>query len=567
MAGFSIVDGILTWGVPTSVITPDPAWVPPPVPTLTGGTIGRAVTRSRVSSWLLDLHLGDRAMRFGTRAASVSSRVAAARVLYVPSLDALSWEVGQDSASLRVMASTPSDWALARKRYNSLRGWRAVLRLWFDDQELENAYVALQGLVTSATYGDPEDPFALQLDIDRNPPELSREMLSPTARLDKTTFSGLLGDIPEGGFYYPLVIGHPGSPRGPGGLPSPATPALPLNYTLTRRMLIAGHRVEASRVWLFNLTEGEVKDLPVSHGVDDLGQEFAYIDLLGVPIFTFDSEHEYAVGWDRQWGGGLMHRGRVVAGLGDLLEWGSDTYSLVQHDAGEMSARRTALNRFRVDTVINEQIKWTEWLESNVLSLFEIEEVQGQHGAYYEEIRHKAHQRHVVGKLNTDIGGSGYRVHRISGIREDDEEIINVFTFAYLPFAASHTEYVEVVTVNPPRGTALVATIETLVSPLCRLSEQLFGRREGTWETGISSDPATLRAIALSKAERHAIPKLIVSYKGGLDLLSLRKNDVVELYDTRNGAAFEGDLAIVRGLQITPDQSVIVTLAVQTPSE
>lgn len=559
--GISIVDGLLTWGAPAGASV-DPAWTEQATPTLAGGTIGRPITRTGGGRWLLDLDLGGELLRFGTRETEVVSRQRGGSVRYVPGLDDLQWEIDGESGSVLLRAGSSNTWALLRRKLGPIRGRRVVLRYWHRTQVLEDAYVALQGVVGTAAYGDPGDPFSLQLSLQRDLRALSKEMLQPTAKVDYNTFSGILGDVPEEGIPYPLVLGCPGAARA-GGLVTPATPGLPINYTLTRRILIAGHRVEATRVWVFNITQGEVVDLPVEHGLDDLGQEFAYVDLLGVPIFDFNAEEEYAVGWDRTWGGGLLHRGRAVQGLGDLLQWGADVYSLAIYDQGEMSARRSALNRFRVDTVVNEQILWSDWLESNVLSLFELEEVQGPRGLYYEEIRHEAHRRHVRARLTTDQGQGGHFVSRVSQIAEEDEEIINSVRIAYLPFAASHTQFVETVTVQPPR-TGLVVEDVVLSSPRCAYSERLFGPREATWETAITSDTATATAVAHTKVARHAIPKLLVTYEGGRGLLDLRKHQVVEIYDARGGAAFEGDLAIVRGLQIVDGATVRVTLAVDS---
>ena len=561
--GLSIIDGLLTWGAP-SAATVDPAFSEGAAPTLTGGTIGRALTRRGIGRWLLDLDLGGQIWRLGSQEVRVTSRVRGGPVSYLAGLDDLSWEIDGDSISITARAASADAWGSARRHLGPLRGRRAVLRYWYPGQDLEDAYVALQGTIGGASYADPADPYGMQFELTRDLRGLSREVLSPSAKLSYATFAGLLGDVPEEGIYYPLVIGCPGSPRSVGGLPSPATPALPINYTLTRRVLIAGHRVAASRVWLFNLTEREVVDLPVVHGTDDLGQEFAYVSLDGVPIFTFDSEHEYAVGWDREWGGGLVHRGRQVAGLGDLLQWGADTNSLVLYDQGEMAARRTALNRFRVDTLINEQILWSDWLESNVLSFFELEEVQGPRGIYYEEIRHEAHRSLVRAKLTTAADQPGYRVSRISGVVEEEEEILNRIRISYLPYAASYTQYVELVIAAPPHSTGLDATSLLLPSPRSALSERLYGPREGTWETGISSDPATIAAVARTKVAKHALPKRSATYEGGRELLDLRKQQVVDVYDLSHGATFENELAIVRMLQIVNGTTVRVTISFDT---
>jgi hypothetical protein len=375
------------------------------------------------------------------------------------------------------------------------------------------------------------------------------------------------------GMVYPVVFGAPG------GI-VPATPALRVYETVAGNyFVIAGHHVAATSVILYNMTQEE-DPLPGDayapiNTEDDLGNKVAMIGPVPPSGGGFGTVHaiadnEYAVAWDPATGGGVRHRGRAIEGLGDLLQWGADTLSVAVHDQGEMAARRSSLNRFRIGGFINElDVVWQEWLESNVLNLFEIEQVEGPRGVYFQEIRHRADRRHVRAKLVTGAGRGGYRVERISAVMESDEEIYNRILVSYGPLAGSKTQYYGTAVMGAfafgsGDGEERPAPSVLQRDPRCSYSERMFGPRELHLETGIVWEEGTATLLAQIKAARHAIPKLLASYRGGRELLDLRRHDVVEIYDTSPGAVFSGDLAIVTGLSIVDGSTVGVDLAIDT---
>lgn len=365
---------------------------------------------------------------------------------------------------------------------------------------------------------------------------------------------------------YPLVIGCPGAARA-GGQVTPATPAIRIAVTLEpTKLIIAGHRVAASSVTVFNLTTGEVESaVPVFYEEDGRGRTVAMVNIQALSI-SLERGDEYAIGWDRSTGGGIQHGSRPVLGLGDLIAWGCATFSGAIHDFGEIEARRQSLNRFRVDTVVNEtSVLWHDWLQSNVLELCEIETVEGQRGVYYQERRHRTDRRLVRGRLVTGTSGGGYRVERVAAVSESDEEIYNDLTLAYKPFAASHEQFEESVTaIDPNPQDGIVVEDLLLRDPRCEYSRRLYGRREARWETNLTADRATAIAITANKAARHALPKQLTAYQGGRDLLDFRKWDVVEVQDTSPGASFQDDLGIVTAITMVDANTVQLDIAIDT---
>jgi hypothetical protein len=563
-------EGVLGAGSLGSAV--DPAWEAAPTPTLAGGTIGRPITQAGPGRWLLDLDLGGQLWRIGTEEVRPLSRARGGQVVYVAGLDDLSFELDTESVSVRVRSGGADTWARQRRVLGPIRGRRFVLRLWYEGQVLEDAFVALQGVVEGAAFGSTDDPYTLELSCARDMVALSRAIVGPNQRMGDDTFAKLNTDTD--GMVYPVVFGHPGE----GGIPcSPALryyDTIPGNY-----FVVAGHHVAASHVVLWNLSQEEDPlpgdTYPVTNTRDLLGQDVAIIGPVpasggGAGTVHAKVDNEYAVSWLRPLGGGVRHRGRAVSGLGDLLEWGADRFSSALFDQGEMSARRESLNRFRVGGFFNElETVWQEWLESNVLNLFELEEVQGPRGVYYQEIRHSTDRRLVRGRLVTGGAGGGYRVERVAPVSESDDDIFNRITISYGPLAGSTQQYL----VDVPMGAWQYNSGDhserpppsvILRDPRCEYSERIFGPRESKWETGLVWDAGTAEAVARTKAQRHALPKQLTVYQGGRELLDFRKHEVVSVLDLSPGAAFEDDLAIVRGVSIVDGQTVRLSVAIDT---
>jgi hypothetical protein len=176
--------------------------------------------------------------------------------------------------------------------------------------------------------------------------------------------------------------------------------------------------------------------------------------------------------------------------------------------------------------------------------------------------------RLVAGRFSTGAAG-GYRVERVAAIEETTEDIYNAITIDYAPFAASHEQFQEFITVAGVTGWSGIEVdpvVEDVTNrdPGCEYSQRLYGTRPLVVQTGISDDHATILALAATKAARHALPKQLTAYQGGCDLLDFRKYDVVSVYDTTPGAAFEDDLAIVTAVTLVDANTVQLDLAIDT---
>lgn len=537
--------------------------------TLTGGTIGRALTEDRVGHWLLDVDFGGVQWRFSDAEVTPASRDDNLPRVYVTGLSAIDFDLGGESISVAIRASSSSVWATETRRLGPMRQRPFVLRRWYAGF-LEDALVVLQGVVDSAQWADPGDPAALTLSLRRSLRELSIEVCPSLLSLTEGT-DGAWDSVEPGNFgeLYPIVLGFPGE----SGFEVPsgdATPAFVIRQPTLPHLLIAGHHVAAVQVHVWDESAQSNLRMDVQNQFDNLGRPVATTDPFGQNSGSVgDASAEITVGWSRDaaWGGGLSHRGEVIDGLGDVLRWGCETRSRAVYDRGEMESRRRALNRFRVSCVINEPgLLWQDWLSRNLLDTYELEEVHGPRGIYYVEQRFVTDATELRGVLTTDSAIGGHHVQRASAVVEEQDEIANEITVQYAPARMSTSTYRRRTTVGALLGSnqAFVgnAYVNYAADTRCMWSRHLYGAIPRTFSVATTWDDGTGALIAQTKVARHALPRQLVSYDGGKDLLDYARWDTVALHDASPGADFRGDLAIVLGLTLLEGDAVRIHLRV-----
>lgn len=532
------------------------------------GIYARGVTEGRQSAWLLEIDLGGEVIRVATDEATVTSRDVNDDVLFHTGMDDISVPASVDRLTVAVSAGNRETWGQYRAHFGPIRGRRFRLWRWYEGQILEDSYLVMDGVIDSATWGDPARPDALTMTLSRDARGLAIVYPPPDHIVDDegwTQNSGKYIDDSLKQQHYPTVIGSPGdSGNGPVSAPPYlGTPAMLVQHKTTEHIVvIAGHHVDATNVRLFNRTQGtRTGDVAVVNTVDEKGNKVAVVDVYnewtsGNLAIAGD---EIYTGWGRgsTYGVGLTHRGQPVLGLGDLLIWGADTLSTAQWDFAEMYARRAGLNRYRIDTYWNTPMLWEDWLQANIMGLFPIEEVQGPRGRFYREVVTEADPNHVQAVLATQGSGAGRKVERISGIVETDGDIVNTLEIDYAARPTTGTARRKLnlgprkgPVPGPPGGAQLTLNGSNFRAAT---SATFFGPRYQRLEVPVTWDPVTANLIGRHVMSVSALPGRRATYRGGEDLLDLYEYATVRVRDTSYGANLDDVLGVVEGITIRSD--------------
>ena len=536
-----------------------------------GGVYPRAITEGTSGVWLLEIDLGGEIIRVATRETVIESREIGDEVLFYTGLDDLSSPLSVDSVSLRVQAGSRETWAQYRNHFGPVRGRSCRLRRWFAGQVLEDAYLIIDGVVASASWGAPGAPDLLDIKIERDVRSKSVPHPPANAVVDETAWPQNVGKYIGDNIrlsQYPTVIGTPGD-SGNGGATAPPFLGSPGLYVFDANIgdyiVIAGHHVAAQGVRLWNTTQNDntgATALPVTNGFDSRNNPVAYVDVRGnwQGGTSIEPEDEVFVGWGRDptaWGPGLTHRGQPVLGLGDLLIWGADQLSTARWDFAQMHAQREALNLYRIDTYWNESMLWEDWVQANIIKQFPVVEVQGPRGRYYRRIETETNPRNIQGRIATFRSGSGRRVERIAAVTEVGGDIVNTLEIDYGARPTSGTARRKLnigptkgPVPGPPGGAQITVNAANF---LATTSNTFYGPRYRYENIPITWDPVTASLIGRYILSTQALPGRRTRYRGGNDLLDFYEYATIEIYDTSFGANFDGVLGIIEGITITPN--------------
>jgi hypothetical protein len=453
-----------------------------------------------------------------------------------------------ESVSVTVKGSEP--WGALRNALGPFTGRTFALRLWYPDQVLEDAYIALQGEIDAPGFAGPTTPNSLHLSLKRSEAALSVEMISSRLTIRTETWGSHDFDSRLEGQAYPIVIGHPGDGAGA------ASPALYVN-NVDEQVMIAGHHVDASTVRIIDQSDaGTFYDLPVTNGLDDILNPVAMVDLTG-SFAVIDKGKAFFASFSAANGGGVKDGNRVVSGLGDVLIWGSKNFSRAVFDLGQMEAQRLYLNRYQIDTVINQLgVTWEDWVQQNLIDLYNLEVVNGPRGIYYRQVRYDASAAEVVATLTTGARDGGIRVSRESEIVETTEDIYNQITVQFGAIGMSSSSYSRSSVVGPNRD----ASTGQIPDAICLRSFGVYGLRPKTIGTLTTWDQSTGDRLARDAVLRYAMPKPVTTYRGSTELFRLTKGSVVRVNDTVGGAAFSSALARVTDLAFGSSNTALATL-------
>ena len=486
-------------------------------------------TRPRI---LLDLDLGGRTLRVASNPVTVSDQ-AGASWQYLPGLDyePVGQAVGEDDRRDVVLVGVGVDWALLQARGVTLAQRRAVLRLHYDGQLLEECRTLVDGITGQITVDLDELAFT----VTAGEWQRSAVLPVPTARVDTATWTAVGGpnfDPPADtiGLAYQIVIGYPGNREqsfSGSGVPEPAVPVIiaevdPGTSPATQTHLFADGELNASQIQLWNMDAVETIAYTPVVADDGLGRPVTIIR--NQPGYDVGTELWYGLQNDSTFGGGLEWEGQVLRGLGDVIRW-VYSQSRVPYDEGAMRAWGEYLNRYKVDTYINTPTSLVAWLQTEILSSVQVMQVQGPRGRYYVPLRWWATASDAVAHLDMDAGDWT----RTAPLAHLDDPIYNEITVDYR--LAQGDRYVSRRVLTADGQTYLnslgqpsnplvpwYATSEkdqrVIGSGLAGKSQATYGPRPMTMGLSWTWDDSTAQLLGSDMLERMAWPKRSTQLQG-----------------------------------------------------
>lgn len=501
--------------------------------------------------WLLDLEIGGQVFRFATEDVAIATE-SGDTVIYREGLADIqrgrSFD-GTAEVSVPIQITSDDAWADIVARFGLVERSPGTLRQWIEGITLDEAEVVLTGHISGFTYDEPNEPISFALV--RRERETSRILPSAGMVIDEFTWparGGFTTDERVFGVRYPMIFGTPGNL---GATIVAATEALLVEFRSAPsndfRLLIAGHRVAATVVTIFDYTdEGAVVSnvATVIHEPDAVGRMCALVDPKAAGFNNVDFGRVYYIGWDEA---GFDAGTGALVGAGDIIEWILRTWTDVKLDAARFASVRQTLNAYQLDpTIINAQVQPGEWLNSELLPLLPVEPRQGADGLWYRVRRTTAVLSDVVAVLNADTG----EVQSSAPITWQSEGVVNEVTIQFAEDRGTGTMRQRIVlgAKAGERGrpdeldTDLPSTDTRFLGNFrARLSVNLFrnAQSDGVFPVQIEAptvyDSATAVRIAQDIVEQQALPRRSTSYTAGTEQLNLNEGDVVLIIDTARG--------------------------------
>ncbi len=514
------------------------------------GAMALQATRPQIEGlqgeWILEVTISGSPFRFGTISVEVEQDVGA-DIKFFEGLSPITLGLssqGSPDFSVPISLDAGESWAAIVASYNTFERAPAVLRRIFEGQTLEETRVVIQGTVEGLAYG--EENGEISFNIVRRARTQSRMFPSPGMTVDLTTWPVRVGfqlDPTIIGTSYPIVIGAPGTrPAGAAGsIPRPGNEALLVEEgNPDSRMLIAGHKVAATSVTIFDFTEDgtvPVSIHPILTVEDGVGRTVSMVDMQASGI-TIEFGRLYFVGWLIEDGGGLPNPkgGGVLRGAGDLIEWVIQTWTDIRIDAARFGGIRERLNAYKIDTYLNVPIDPMAWLNSEIIPLLPIEPRQGEEGLYWYMRRWDATSSDAVARLDADLG----QVQRESLVTTESAQVVNEVTVRFGPDRATGRFALMVVVgaddqtrSNDEIESGLVTTDSRMLGGYrAQLSQSIYGRQSLEVEAASVWDIATAALIGQDIIAEQSLPRRFVDYSGGTDLEAFDIGQILILNDS-----------------------------------
>lgn len=495
--------------------------------------------------WLLDIEAGGQVLRFSTEPLEILDE-SGATLVYREGLQDLTAGRSSDGStdfSVPVSIVSAEAWDALVGGFVQIERARATIRRWFDGFTFERAQPLIDGFVSGFSYGEVDE--SVNFSVVRRIRNFSRLIPSPGMVVDEDTWpvrGGFETDERVLGVTYPIVFGTPGNID---GTIVAATPALLVEWRnapqTNRRMLIAGHRVAAAQVTLFDYTdEAAPESLVVSvlHEEDLVGRVCAVVDPdSGGGLTNVELGRVYYVGWNEP---GLVRGQDAILGAGDLIEWILETWTDQRIDRARFAEVRDVLNAYRIDThLVGEWTDPPEFLNAEVLPLLPVEPRQGADGLWYKLRRVTATKADSKATLDADT----QRVDRASRVTTQSDAVVNEVTIEYAP-DRSTGRFRRRIVVGEDDGFRNRDEFDPELDGVdprffgsyrAKLSHQLFGRQPITIQANAVCDSTTAARIAQDIIDQQAIPRRAVDYTGQTELEAFDEGDVVVLNDSSVG--------------------------------
>lgn len=486
--------------------------------------------------WLLDLTYAGHTWRFATETVVITD-ADGNDIPYRGTLEPPDVEEGADlftvsasetSASLSMVF--PEDVALLVAHGHMLSTGKGDLSLWIRGTPIEDRYRVIDdGKVNAPSWGaegeDVRFTLSQRLFDDR--------ALFPDANavIDETTWPDA---VPNAlGLVYPQVFGvvDPGNSRTQ-GTPAPVVdPA--------RCVMVAGHRVRATTVGLYNKTQDLTTTKSVVEELDGKGR------LVSVAEFpaSWQPDDDLWVVWSSGGGRPNATEDGELEGAGDVIQFMLQQ-STVGEDAGRVAAAASQLNAFKLGFYIDERVSPWDWIRDNVLDLLPISLMAGADG-FFPLVWNLG--RHENEALESITAGPGWA--RDGFAEAEDEDVVNEFTLRY---AQSGSEYLGRVTIGPDEYDS--ADAEASPSPYAISSAGRFGRSAKEMTTSIVADAATAHALATKWVRIRSSPRVRLRYDSDVRNGWLKPGDAFLL--TEDGLHLEDQLTFIerrrwRGTQLS----------------
>jgi hypothetical protein len=523
---------------------------------------------------LLDLDLGGEVLRYTDADVQLDITDNAGRVhryfrgLVVSGTNAVS-AIALD-ASVSCLVDDGTDWALIEAKGVHLELRSGIVRRWYEGQVLEQARIVLRGFTEGVRYETSFEPcsFAVRRSARRQTLILPR----PGAHVDETTWppSGAYSlDERIEGEPYPLIIGFPGIRSTAAARPGAAALLVQeASPGVNDLLLLAGHRIAATQVRIFDYTDGEISNnalVTVTHQKDALGRTCAICDLNGSGL-TRAKGRSYYQGHGAT-GGGLPdpRTGEVLRGAVSVARHLLEAYSDMTVDGAQMDAAAEQFDHIKIDASIPPG-NIIDWITGDLLPLLPASLVEGPRGIYLQVWRWDVTHVERTAEISADLG----HVRRVSGISRIGN-IRNEFSIHYRHDAASG-QYRARAGLSAESGRLVQGEWEDVGSPdervyasyLCAQSQARFTRQPAEdFSTSIVWDAPTAAAVLAWQADRDAFPRRVVQYEADSEWEWLPLGAVVRLTDSEVHLA--GVLALVTDFVAGPSSLLLQLTIVDHP--
>jgi hypothetical protein len=547
--------------------------------------------------WLLQVDLGGRIFRFSTEGVAILDADGVSH-LYTGSMDEIEYETNFElfgtSAGVPSLAITvlfPVSVAGLAQSGQHLSSATGQLSIWVQDTTLEDRVVILEGGLTDIQYGEEGDPVTFNIESD----DFTDHNLfpDPAAAINGKTWP--VADDKSLGAVYPFVFGKPGKTQDANGndIDVPGSPGYlvqkntspPLN---DGKLLIAGHRVLAATVRVFDKTALTEAACDVTHEVDGLGRVCAIAIIDATDGVDAVLGHEYFVKWSETLGGfpsRLPSRsGKAMNGAGELLTYMLQQSS-IRFDEGRTAAVASQVGGYRVGGFVGERVSPWNWLIDNLLPLLPISiGVSGSEGLYPILWRMDATAEDAVYALveGSSATGNCYRASTVSyadidlaneirinfafDVDEDKPRSNTTVNGAPEDLPASGLTDAAVIMAGATDGTTgsfIDPSVTGWPTAYARFSQLRYGKRAIEIDSKIIYDRATADAIASWMARARATKPREVSYTVDTKLAWLQPGDVVTITDI--GIRLTDQIATIQSMSIGEGEIALQLLIIEDP--